>query len=308
MQAMPLIFNDPGITPVQLNMHGSVGFGGNNVLNDVKTIQMMLNALPQNVLGLSKPLVVDGVAGRLTIDAIQRYQRAAKLKVVDGRIDPCGATVRALGSQLIGLSVFPNALPVVSVPDSKFLQFFDPAYPPIPRPQTFGVQAVADSGARTHALGDSTGWRVVSTFKSSAGFSWGSVINFQSTLERRSDKKKLLLQFTGAGVGVSLKPLRYELQLDKNTLFATDMCFGAAALLAKSVPVPTDEFAPKLASLAVFSVGVPGAGVGVNLLTIGGTGGAVGEYQCFSEARQIASFGAGFTGYVGATTLSNISA
>jgi hypothetical protein len=305
MQVMPMIFNDPGFTPVQLNMHGSVGFGGNNVSNDVKTIQMMLNAVPQSTLSLSQPLVVDGVAGRLTIDAIQRYQQAAKLKVVDGRIDPCGATIRALGSSLISVSRFPNALPIASAPESRFLQFITPWNPPPIQPQIYGIQAVGDSAPQTHTIGSSAGWKVVSMTRSTAGVAWLSGISAQILLERNTDQKQATLQFTGAGVAYSAKVVDPQLlSTHSSSKFASQMYFLGAGAINLPVPVLLKEFAPQAASLGVVSVRLPGSLTtpDVGIFTIGSLG-LAGLYQAV-----LASLGRGMnnnlTGYAGYVSVS----
>jgi len=78
-------------------MNGSVGLGGVNVKSDVVLVQTLLNSIPPRDAGPVARLVVDGIVGPLTIGAIQRYQKA-KTKVVDGRVDVGGPTIKALSS------------------------------------------------------------------------------------------------------------------------------------------------------------------------------------------------------------------
>lgn len=75
---------------------GSVGRGGKNYPpSDVMTVQYLLNCVPATQGGPAKELVVDGAAGPKTIAAIEGFQR--KLGgFADGRVDPGGATLRAL--------------------------------------------------------------------------------------------------------------------------------------------------------------------------------------------------------------------
>lgn len=75
---------------------GSVGRGGRNFpASDVMTIQYLLNCVPASQGGPARELAVDGAAGPKTIAAIEGYQR--KLGgFADGRVDPGGATLRAL--------------------------------------------------------------------------------------------------------------------------------------------------------------------------------------------------------------------
>jgi hypothetical protein len=75
---------------------GSVGRGGKNYPpSDVMTVQYLLNCVPATQGGPTRELAVDGAAGPRTIAAIEGFQR--KLGgFADGRVDPGGATLRAL--------------------------------------------------------------------------------------------------------------------------------------------------------------------------------------------------------------------
>ena len=77
-------------------INGSVGRGGKNYPpSDVMTVQYLLNCVPATQGGPTKELAVDGAAGPKTIAAIEGFQR--KLGgFADGRVDPGGATLRAL--------------------------------------------------------------------------------------------------------------------------------------------------------------------------------------------------------------------
>lgn len=70
----------------------SVGLGGENRRQDVIAIQSMLQSA-----GIA-PGPIDGRCGRLTIDAIERFQRGI-MRHPDGRIDVRGPTIRHLSSR-----------------------------------------------------------------------------------------------------------------------------------------------------------------------------------------------------------------
>ena len=75
---------------------GSVGRGGRNFPpSDVMTVQYLLNCVPASQGGPSPELAVDGAVGPKTIGAIEKYDRAIG-GTCDGRVDPGGATLRAL--------------------------------------------------------------------------------------------------------------------------------------------------------------------------------------------------------------------
>ncbi len=77
-------------------LEGSVGAGGNNARGDVRIVQLLLNAWLRRA---GRPLLaIDGIAGPLTCKAISSCQEALRLPVVDGRIDPGGPTLKALGT------------------------------------------------------------------------------------------------------------------------------------------------------------------------------------------------------------------
>lgn len=74
----------------------SVGRGGVNRPEDVRTIQRLLN---QYIQPPQSPLEVDGAIGAKTITAIERFQKdVVKLAQPDGRVDPGGRTFAALAA------------------------------------------------------------------------------------------------------------------------------------------------------------------------------------------------------------------
>ena len=74
---------------------GSVGRGGRNLPADVKTIQSALNGFAVADGGAAPKLAVDGIAGPLTIAAIEKFQRR-QIGRSDGRVDPDGPTIHAM--------------------------------------------------------------------------------------------------------------------------------------------------------------------------------------------------------------------
>jgi hypothetical protein len=76
-------------------INGSVGRGGRNSPDDVKTIQRALNAVDPADGGPVLKLAVDGIVGPLTIAAIEKYQNR-QLGWADGRVDTDEPTIHAL--------------------------------------------------------------------------------------------------------------------------------------------------------------------------------------------------------------------
>jgi hypothetical protein len=83
------------------SIDGSVGRGGRNLPNDVRTIQSALNGVCPADGGPVLKLSVDGIVGPLTIAAIEKYQNR-QLGWADGRVDPDGPTIHALNGQSSG--------------------------------------------------------------------------------------------------------------------------------------------------------------------------------------------------------------
>jgi hypothetical protein len=81
-----------------LQIVGSVGKGGANRLDDVKTVQVLLNANLGRLMPLQR-LPEDGRSTPALIGAIEEFQRrVAKFHVADGRVDPHGRTLAALNA------------------------------------------------------------------------------------------------------------------------------------------------------------------------------------------------------------------
>lgn len=77
-----------------LSISGTVGQRGQNKKSDVTLVQRMLN---QSIQPQLKALIVDGIAGRNTVSAIEWFQaNKMGLSKPDGRVDPNGQTFAAL--------------------------------------------------------------------------------------------------------------------------------------------------------------------------------------------------------------------
>lgn len=78
-----------------IRLTGSVGRNGRNAPADVTTVQKLLASFERKQSGL--PLGEDGRVTELLLTSIVNFQRlVAKIPYPDGRIDPNGATLRAL--------------------------------------------------------------------------------------------------------------------------------------------------------------------------------------------------------------------
>lgn len=77
-----------------MGIMGSVGKGGRNNLQDVKTVQTLLN---ERIKIPTPQLKVDGKCGRKTKEAITEFQKnSVGIMRPDGRVDPAGRTLTAL--------------------------------------------------------------------------------------------------------------------------------------------------------------------------------------------------------------------
>jgi hypothetical protein len=98
---------------------GSVGRGGFNSPADVKTVQLLLNQNIAKLLPLM-PVPVSGTCDDQTIATIEEFQRKVmQRQTPDGRIDPDGQTIAALGAPRAGTALDGLLLPA---PAAKVLQ------------------------------------------------------------------------------------------------------------------------------------------------------------------------------------------
>ena len=82
--------------PGASTINASVGAGGVNARKDVLVIQQLLNGVTPGEHGPLPLLKEDSIDGPLTNGAIRKFQQGQSMKVVDGRVDPTGPTLRRL--------------------------------------------------------------------------------------------------------------------------------------------------------------------------------------------------------------------
>jgi peptidoglycan hydrolase-like protein with peptidoglycan-binding domain len=96
----------------------SVGEGGANQKKDVAIVQLLLNRVRSRMIVPSDRLVVDGIVGPRTINAIREFQQQFT-SVVDGRVDPHAETITKL-----------NQLAPPLPPLNDGVAFLEPNVPP----------------------------------------------------------------------------------------------------------------------------------------------------------------------------------
>ncbi|WP_036287323.1 peptidoglycan-binding domain-containing protein [Methylosinus sp. PW1] len=111
---------DPPPAP-GFSIGGSVGRGGRNRPEDVRTIQSALNGVCPADGGPILKLDVDGIVGPITIAAIEKYQNR-QLGWSDGRVDPDGPTIHALNGQSGGQAAPAKAGPKAAPPKATAQQ------------------------------------------------------------------------------------------------------------------------------------------------------------------------------------------
>src|SRR5436305_5392756 len=100
------------------SISASVGVGGRNVPEDVRTVQVLLNSIPPAKGGPDPLLDVDGLVGPKTITAIRKFQQS-QLGFNDGRVDPGAKTISKLdelqasaGSLKSSIAAVPGPIPI----------------------------------------------------------------------------------------------------------------------------------------------------------------------------------------------------
>lgn len=102
-------------------IESSVGHNGQNVKSSVMTVQYLLNCVPAAQGGPEPELAVDGIVGPRTIAAIKRFQ-ARKVGFADGRVDPGGKTLAALGAfdPYPNQPMSPTSIAKIPIPPAPF--------------------------------------------------------------------------------------------------------------------------------------------------------------------------------------------
>jgi peptidoglycan hydrolase-like protein with peptidoglycan-binding domain len=92
-----------GYSSGNITITAPVGIKGVNRIADVRTIQKALNDVPINQGRAMPPLVMDGICGNKTKDAIQKFQvKHFGWKFADGRVDPLKRTIAKLNQLIPG--------------------------------------------------------------------------------------------------------------------------------------------------------------------------------------------------------------
>lgn len=94
-------------------IRATVGKGGENIPTDVATVQYLLNCVPVSHGGPIKELKIDGFAGVLTVEAVNRFQKV-RFGASNSRVQAGEATFEELKKY----DLSPFSMPVV-VPNFK---------------------------------------------------------------------------------------------------------------------------------------------------------------------------------------------
>lgn len=287
----PLVLNDDLSRLVQITLQGSVGNGGKNIPPDVVLVQSMLNSLPAQQGGPAVKLAVDGRVGPKTIAAISGVQRALRRRVVDGRIDPKGPTLIALGRQLNSQGLMPRNVRGIGAPDERVR-----------------LGLIGGGGAPPARRGSSvagsipgispTDWQ----FRSSSGVSLGAdlfgVAAMTFFLEKDSRPGAVrAFPWSGIGVGLSTTPVGLDISFADFPSFGLRLRQG----IFGSNPMPEDDFQ---GPCTVYSLG---ANLGVGFAGTICMFGAVGPVLLSTRAvgaiagLEVGIPGAGIMGFFGVT-------
>lgn len=85
-----------------ITIRATVGKGGVNHPDDVRKIQELLNAVPEDSGGPRPRLAVDGLCGRTMLDNILRFQSRPFFGAAYGWIEPGGRTLQKLNEFAVG--------------------------------------------------------------------------------------------------------------------------------------------------------------------------------------------------------------
>jgi hypothetical protein len=199
---IPLVINDNVSRLIQINLESSVGTSGRNRRQDVKTVQAILNATPASLGGPATPLKPDGLCGQLTQAAITGVQKALKCRVIDGRVDPLGPTITALGQALNSRGLLRTGNPGISAVDGRVQAALSGTLPPSPPSRGF----MAATETTKKFLGP-TGWKYVTSqgLDITVGV-FGYVSGVYHMEQDRYPGYIRRFKFTGVGVGLSKGP------------------------------------------------------------------------------------------------------
>lgn len=304
MNALPLLIHEIGHAPTQLYLQSSVGWGGRNVYSDIVLIQSLLNAVPLDDGGLSAKLKVDGKVGPKTIAAIKLYQQTRKLRVVDGRIDPCGATISSLGSVLVRRHQLPRGLPSV-YPASRGIQQMVgciPRSPLVVPPSYQGVQgrsSVASAHSAEHD--ENTGWKITSNAGMDVSIGpFGAVSLTLYLIHDTEPGKSFVISFGGIGASVGLSPaISADVSRSDWTSYGSQIKYGMLFRFALTRSFNVDAYNGLPGGLVSIGLATPMAGFSGSILGFGSVGAAVSMYQAAIAGVQIGAPNVGLSVFFG---------
>ncbi len=288
----PLVLNEDLRRLVQISMQASVGRGAKNLPADVTIVQSMLNSLPETLGGPRPSLVVDGRVGPMTIAAIVRAQQALRRRIVDGRIDPNGPTIIALGRLLNSRGLMPRNIRGIGLADDR-----------VRRGLIEGAsagQTVRGGAAVVGAIPgiSPTDWK----FRSSSGVTLGADIFGVSAMTfflEKDSRPGFIRQFpwSGIGVGLSTTPVGLDISFADFPSFGLRLRQG----LFGSNPMPEDDFK---GPCTVYSVGANlGVGFSGTICLFGAAGPLIVTTRAVGAivGMEVGIPGAGFMGFFGVT-------
>jgi peptidoglycan hydrolase-like protein with peptidoglycan-binding domain len=193
-----------------LSMNGSVGLYGKNTRQDVRLIQTLLNAVPANRGGPSKPLKVDGIVGQHTLAAIKLFQQA-NTRIVDCRVDPGGPTIQKLVPIVDSVHALPVGFNELQRADQKIVSALGSVLKRSqirgggPIPPTFPTEwRFTTSGAFNISIGP-------------LGVGAGDLV-IQRDSQPGVDYR---LTFVGMSVGVSFMPIGFDVSFEQLPTWGT---------------------------------------------------------------------------------------
>jgi peptidoglycan hydrolase-like protein with peptidoglycan-binding domain len=250
---LPLVVNDDPRNLVQVNQNASVGAGGVNRPDDVRLVQALINAIPVSQGGPAKTLVVDGLVGPLTINAIRGFQ-TRQLGFADGRVDTGQKTIRRLVALSQQLGSMPRNQAGLVAPA--------PAV-------TAGLRSAQNNlrGGPGFLPSSSSKWRLATTSGVSVSISIVGVAGgFLHVIQDPQPTVVYELAFGGVGVGLSSMPAGLDL------FFADLPSIGTRILQVKATKLPLnkpDDFLGQCLIVSATSSAGPGMGGTIVLFNMG---------------------------------------
>ncbi len=245
---------------ILLGLQGSVGQFGTNRLNDVKLVQSLLNLVPIAKGGANPRLIVDGLAGTNTNNAIGIFQTKRNL-MADKRVDVGQKTIAALIEDASAAGPLPTG----------FMNLAVPAPEPIPTALStiFPDPESSYDTSITSIFYTNTGWKVDSPFSVSIDVSTpagpsaaGAIGILELSKVGASPAVTKRYSFKGAGLSLGIKsPIPFGFGLSLPTMLS----WGTNVYRLPSLSVPGDF------SKGLFSMLTLGQDLGFGTAAVAGT-------------------------------------